>query len=100
MTATIIIMIIIIIIIIFIINNVIIIIIIIIILIIKERVFYLEACAHNNLLNKTLETLFAALQKKFNFCFLDKTLAKVSFWMDDWAQSNNSVKFWDFPDFS
>ena len=83
MTATIIIMIIIIIIIIFIINNVIIIIIIIIILIIKERVFYLEACAHNNLLNKTLETLFAALQKKFNFCFLDKTLAKVSFWMDD-----------------
>ena len=70
---------------IFIINNVIIIIIIIIIiiLIIKERVFYLEACAHNNLLNKTLETLFAALQEKFNFCFLDKKLAKVSFWMDD-----------------
>ena len=75
MTATIIIIIII----IFIINNVIII----IILIIKERVFYLEACAHNNLLNKTLETLFAALQEKLNFCFLDKKLAKVSFWMDD-----------------
>ena len=84
---------------IFIINNVIIIIII-IILIIKERVFYLEACAHNNLLNKTLETLFAALQEKFNFCFLDKKPAKVSFWMDDWAQSNNSMKFWDFLDFS